>query len=650
MRAGAPAERGGAWLDARSEDGRPAIYIRQGELGEVVRQAAEVLRTSSAGIYLLGDRLVRLVAIESGSPGDPIERDPAAQVLRAVVPGWVTLRLADAAACYRWDVRASAWRASDPPGRVAATIVDAGDELGFPALRGRAGCPQLLPGGRIIGHGYDPDTGLLVDAPGAWPEPPEHPTPHDAAAALARLRELLCHYPWSTPAAESAALAALITACIRATLPAAPMIGISAPLSGAGTGKSLLARAIAVVATGRGPTVITWPAVPGEGAKRLDAVHLAGDLVVAIDNASGPLDDDALCSALTEPARDIRPLGSSQTTRTPMLATHVATGNGLTIRGDLTRRTILVHLDPGTDAPDQRRIPQDLLAECRERRGEILADIHTILRAHEAAGAPDMGLRPMGEYRAWTRRVRAPLAWLDMPDPATTQEALRADDPQREGREAMLRAWHAAFGGGAADGATAHEAVELVEESRTGYDQLPDETVAQLREALEAVAMRRGRLDTGALGRWLRSARDARVGDLVLRRGSMAHGGRVRWVVTRDRGGDGEDSAARDRSMCHGNTGGHGGDGGYAPTRARQMCQIESDRYSNGAGGDPHHHHHAHPAVDEALARAVQGLDLTAAVLRAELSSDDLADIAAGRIDLDTLRGYAADLRAGKSQ
>lgn len=505
------------------------IYIKRGELDRVVRESAALLVAANSGIYLWGDVLRRLVLVDAPSPGNSVAYDPETTALRAVTPGYIAFRLAEFGHWWRWDVRAGDYLSADVPPRVASTIIDAGDELGFPRLRARAGCPQMLPDGRVQGHGYHADTGLLVEAPGAWPAATDSPARADAGAAVGRLRELLRHYPWTSPDAEAAALAAIITGCIRPTLPAAPLIAISAPLSGAGSGKSLLARALSIIATGRGPATITWPATPGEGAKRLDAVHLAGDLVVAIDNASVPLGDDALCASLTEPVRDIRELGASRSVRTPMVALHVATGNALTIRGDLTRRTIMVALDPHTDAPDQREIAQDLIGECRQRRGEIVADVHTILRAYLVAGEPDLRLRPMGDYRAWTRRVRAPLVYAGMPDPAGTQATLRDDDPQRHVRVALLTAWSQAFG---AEGATARDAVDLLA-GETGRLPIPDSTMETLRDAVESVASRQGRIDTAALGRWLRSARAARVGEMVLH-GDSARGGVMRWSVLRD--------------------------------------------------------------------------------------------------------------------
>ena len=606
-----------------NEVARPAVQLRHGKLGDAVHEAARILRKADVGIYRWGGRLVRLLVVPPAPQKSPIKRDPSMQMLVGVTPGWVTLQLCDVATWWRWDGRARDWRAADPPPRLAALLVEGGDGCDFRVLSARASCPQLLPDGQIQGHGYHPDTQLLVDAPGEWPAPPEAPSRQDAEQALIRLRERYRYYPWATAAAESAAIAMLLTACLRPTLGIAPGFAITAPLSGAGTGKSLLVQAISIVATGRTPTIINWPTIPGEGSKRLDGTHLAGDPIIAIDNLSGQFGDDTLCTSLTAHSRDIRELGSSRTVRTPMLALHLLTGNGLRLGGDLTRRILVVHIDPQTDTPDQREIPQDLIGECRASRSEIVCDVHTLLRAYLAAGEPDMGLRPLGDYADWTRRVRSPLVWLGLPDPVATQEALRADDPQREARAALFLAWRGAFG---IEGATAREAVELIA-GGPAYHRMSADEVEALRDALEAVAMRRGQLDTCALGRWLRTAKGARVGDLVLCARS-ARGGRMRWIVAQEGGDDRDTPLTFDQKMAGG----------------------KNDKYTEGRREYTRLSRPTDPLAT-VLAAAVSGLDVTAEQLLTALSQADLAEIASGVIGIETLRAYARELcRGGPSE
>jgi hypothetical protein len=49
-----------------------------------------------------------------------------------------------------------------------------------------------------------------------------------------------------------------------------------------------------------------------EAGKRLDAMMLAGDPIIAIDNVEAPLEGAVLCQMLSQTARRIRVLGTHQ--------------------------------------------------------------------------------------------------------------------------------------------------------------------------------------------------------------------------------------------------------------------------------------------------------------------------------------------------
>ena len=88
--------------------------------------------------------------------------------------------------------------------------------------------------------------------------------------------------------------------------------------------------------------------------KRLGAAVLAGDVVISIDNCEHELQSVFLCQALTQQKLNIRVLGSSRNVETPVTATMFATGNNLTIAGDLTRRALLGALDARCEHPERR--------------------------------------------------------------------------------------------------------------------------------------------------------------------------------------------------------------------------------------------------------------------------------------------------------
>jgi hypothetical protein len=65
-----------------------------------------------------------------------------------------------------------------------------------------------------------------------------------------------------------------------------------------------------------------------------------------------------------------------------------ASGCNITLRGDIVRRSIICRLDAQTERPELRDIDQDLIAEVRERRRDLVADMITVMLAYPAGWAP----------------------------------------------------------------------------------------------------------------------------------------------------------------------------------------------------------------------------------------------------------------------
>ena len=237
--------------------------------------------------------------------------------------------------------------------------------------------------------------------------------------------------------------------------------------------------------------------------------------MVALDNIETALHGAALCQTLTQPVRRVRRLGASTVVSVPCTALIAATGNNLTLRADVVRRSIVCRLDPQTDRPEERAITQDLIAEATARRGELVRDALTIMAAYLKAGSPEVGVSPLGSFGEWSRMVRAALVWSGAADPCQVMERLREADPERQAIAAVLTAWRDVFG---SEGATAREAVQRAENS------------PELAEALEPIALRNGHLNARTLGTWLRDHRDARTGPLRLA-GRKTRTRSLRWHV-----------------------------------------------------------------------------------------------------------------------
>lgn len=502
---------------ARAGDNLPVIDLEAGKLPEITRAATTAVQATCSEIFDRGGQLVRTVRIAEPEAGDGIKRPVGALVLKPVDVDWLRLRLAEAATWRKFDGRAKEWRVTNPPLEHARIILATPDEGDWPVLRAIARHPVLMPDGRRIERpGHDAASGLLIDVTGDWPPLPEKPSRDDAVAARARLEHLLRHFPFVSDTDRAVALSMLLTAIARPVLPTAPAHAVDAPTPG--TGKTLLIDGAALIATGARAAVMDWGKDAAEADKRLDGMLLAGDSIIAIDNIDSPVEGATLCQTLTQTTRRIRPLGASAMATVPCTALITLNGNNLLLRGDVVRRVLVCRLDAGCERPELRAIPQDLIAEVQDRRGELVRDLQTIVAAYLRAGSPKVDMPPLGSFSEWCAMVRAPLIWSGADDPAQVMERARDDDPTRQALHAVLAAWQEAFGD---DPTTAAEAVNRA-------DTNPD-----LAEALAMVASRRGRVEVTALGYWLRKHRDTRAGRFTLGRSADgAHGGVVRWQVT----------------------------------------------------------------------------------------------------------------------
>ena len=110
----------------------------------------------------------------------------------------------------------------------------------------------------------------------------------------------------------------------------------------------------------------------------------------------------------------------------------IATGNALTVAGDLSSRTVLCTLDPGCERPEDREFDVNLHIDVPQRRGELATAALTIVRAFLAAGAPHQGVPVFGRFEQWSRFAREPLAWLGHVDPCETRRSIESRDPVRD--------------------------------------------------------------------------------------------------------------------------------------------------------------------------------------------------------------------------
>ena len=356
------------------------------------------------------------------------------------------------------------------PQPMAVMYLEAKGEWNLPVLNGITTSPHLRKDGTIgVTSGYDEQTGLWgADVPSLEDLIPSNPSLDDAKAALDRIRARFRTFPfadaktvdplepYTTPTVdlseppgqdEAAFLAALLTAVARSSLWLSPGIIIRAPaMSGAGSGKGLLARCISLVAFGREPHAVTAGPNNEETEKRIAAELMEGHPVLFLDNLnSASFKSDLLASVITERPARVRILGKSQMVLLNSTSLMLMTGNALSISEDLARRFLIVNLDARTEDPEAREFKVDIKAEILEHRQEILIDLLTIWRW----GVRGVGVKrgkALGSFEQWCAMVRDPLMSLECPDPVERIRDVKERDAKRQDVVECFALWNTHHG------------------------------------------------------------------------------------------------------------------------------------------------------------------------------------------------------------
>jgi hypothetical protein len=352
--------------------------------------------------------------------------------------------------------------------RVAGMYLNMAGEWKLPPLAGISPAPLLSEDGSVrVADGYDPETALwCCHVP--MLTLPLRPSRIDAEAAIRRLREAFRTFPFGDAQRrrashglevvdlleppgrdESAFLLALMTAVCRPSLWLAPGMLFTAPaVSGAGSGKGLLVRAICAIAFDIRPRAFTTGGNRHELDKRLAAELIEAQPALFLDNANGvTLRSDTLASVLTERPARVRVLGETRMVPLNSAAFVAVTGNGLTVTEDLARRFILCELDARCEDPELRPFAAGFLEDIQRRRSELLTAVLTIWRWGRQTTQGLTRGKSLGSFEKWAEWCRDPLVALGCRDPVERIQEIKANDPRRQRIGELFRAWREHHGG-----------------------------------------------------------------------------------------------------------------------------------------------------------------------------------------------------------
>jgi hypothetical protein len=511
------------------EDRRPVIRFQPSLMHEAVDRAEKILLQAGPGpIYQHNGQLVHITHM-------PVLRfdgtEEQQQAIGFVEKAFFTRTVSQRARCERYLMRDGAWIPCNPKPEMADQYF-ALKQWRLPILRQIISAPLVRPDGSLLDRqGYDARTGLYLTHQMEGLSVPERPTEDQAVRALETITELFNGYPLvDEPGREGVSLAVLVagllTSVQRAVLDFAPLFGITAPK--AGTGKSHAVDVVSVIATGARADCVIAGSDPEEFKKTLGSKLCEGRPLFSLDNVPEgvPLQGQYLCTALTQDYVEHRVLGFGIMAKPSTCVTMFATGNNLTVRGDMTRRTLMCRMDAKMERPEQRTFEHDLRDEALRRRAELISAVLTIVRWRHSwrEDAPDPWERaadamPLAGYQKWCRLIRDPLVALGLKDPVLSVEDVRATDDQEEGLSTLLQHWYAAF----------HETPKT---SRAVYEGMAGH--AALIDAVRTVTRDLELKDPGKLGKYVAKFLGTRCNSLRFERGHKSYGNQT-WMVVKEK-------------------------------------------------------------------------------------------------------------------
>jgi len=507
------------------EEELPAVLVVTGKHTEAIDKVEEVLvaNAKNIGLFQRAGEIVQVISLPEAKNKDGLRKPAGTIVLNPVShPGM--LEIMERIVAFKkykseTDGKFEIVNANCPD-RLARNYLAMRGKWKLPALSGTISAPLMRLDGTILdAPGYDEKTGLYLVANGNVAKVSENPTRDDAHEAFEFLWRPFWQFPFESDADKSIMVASIITAIERRLLEACPMFGFSAPAPR--SGKSLLAESTAIIATGKPAPASSVSGDREEFRKALTAALREGCAIMNLDNIERPLKSADLCKIITQGEFSDRLLGETTVLRLPTNIFLTATGNNLTLKGDLANRAIVCRIDAKIEKPETRKFEiANLELYLIENRHKLIAAALTILRAFVISNQREE-VETWGGFTQWSRFVREAIIFAGGVDPCLTRNSLITDDPEKESADAAFEVLAKKYN---ENEFTVSEVV---------YDANLVTTDPKFKEAISAVTGGRKEIESVRFGWWLRNWRGRIVNGMRLERTNDEASRPARWRVGR---------------------------------------------------------------------------------------------------------------------
>lgn len=510
-------------------------YILVGTKPETIRTlVCEINGNTLPETYVTDGALVHVERVSGSAQATSTDADSALPVAAATLtaPRLAGL-LAEHTYTYRNRLVKEKWEEEEytPPADVLSAVLSRREWRGVRALRGIVGAPVLREDGTLLqAPGYDQKTGLYLAAKVAMPPVPDKPTAEQVAESRGFIMDrFLRDFPWVADADRANALALMFTPVLRRFARGLTPFGLFTATM-PGSGKTILTAATGLV---YGQSVLPWTDSEEELRKVITSVFAKQVGAVVFDNiVEGTVIRSAiLAQLLTAPTWTDRRLGSSATLEYANDRAWMATGNNLSVGGDMPSRTVLVRLDPKTPKPEERTgfaIP-DLSLWILDPGNQRMLLWHLLVLVMDwcAAGAPKATGHVMRQFTPWAQTVGGLLAHHGVTGFLDNAEDVHGEDVDDAEWTAFLTKWATMpdLDGWVTTAALRESAMrDLPVDGHRPPDPWDGAFILNEQGRLPDVRNLAARL-RGQVGRW--------HGDYVLRKAKDSHDKGARWHVER---------------------------------------------------------------------------------------------------------------------
>lgn len=296
----------------------------------------------------------------------------------------------------------------NPPDDLTMDILSLG-HWDFPEIEGVLDTPVLKPNGRILERaGYDYDLKSYYKPTKEFIDFGINEKPSDAELSMAIdfILDIFDQFPFKNEASVANTIGCLITPFISQIITGdIPLCLISANQKG--TGKGLISDVVAAVATTNKTFKMGYVNKDEECRKQITSVLMSGPSIVIIDNVEGDLKGASLARLFTSRVWSDRELGKNKTVRLPNNAVWMATGNNITLRGDLSRRCYPVTMESKTSTPWERKGYKhpNLIKYVTDNRVKIITCIFTMIRRWWNDGHKQGKTSGMASFSSWAEII-----------------------------------------------------------------------------------------------------------------------------------------------------------------------------------------------------------------------------------------------------